>query len=123
MKRMHGDLDEAFARLAAYFGVLAEANRLKIMHALCEGERTVGQVIEQTGLTQTNVSRHLSLMHLHGVVLRRREGKQIHYRIADQTMPELCGAVCTRIANDTRQRGPLQRQLRKLVAAVEKHAA
>lgn len=48
-------------------------------------ERTVNRIIAETGITQTNVSRHLALTHRHGVLERRREGNQIHYRIADET--------------------------------------
>ncbi len=117
------ELDDVFVKVADYFAVLSEPNRLKIMHALCEGERSVGQVLERTGLSQTNASRHLGLMRLHGLVSARRDGKQIHYRIADDTMPQLCRAVCRRIAAAVDQRGPLKRQLMKLVAAADRHAA
>jgi DNA-binding transcriptional ArsR family regulator len=123
MKAQANELDEMYDKVAAYFAVLAEPNRLKIMHALCEGERTVGRIVEESGVSQTGVSRHLALMHLHGLVTRRREGKQIHYRIADQTMPQLCRAVCARMAGAMRPRRPLQRQLMKLVAAADRHAA
>ena len=43
------------------------------MHALCLGERTVTQIVGRTGASQTNVSRHLGLMHRHGMVARRKE--------------------------------------------------
>ena len=100
------DLDPVFNTVAGYFGVLAEPTRLKIMHALCLGEKTVNRIVEETGATQTNVSRHLGLMHRHHVVARRKEGTQVFYRVADPTMVELCRSVCSRIAVTTEQRRP-----------------
>jgi DNA-binding transcriptional ArsR family regulator len=115
--------DAAFSTVARFFAVLAEPNRLKIMHALCDGERSVNRIVADTGLSQTNVSRHLALMHRHGVLARRRDGNQIHYRIADEALPELCRAVCLRMARAMDERRPLRRQLLKLIPAPTKRAA
>jgi len=117
------ELDPVFSTVAAYFGVLAEPTRLKIMHALCLGEKSVSQIVAATGATQTNISRHLGLMHRHGVVARRKDGTQVIYSVADQTMVELCRSVCTRIAGSIDERRPLRRQLLKLLPASRKRAA
>ena len=117
------ELDEVLGAVAGYFAVLADANRLKIMHALCDGERSVGEIVRTTGIAQTNVSRHLSLMRLKGTVSRRRDGKQIRYRITDDTMPELCRTVCARMATALDERRPLKRGLMRLVEQAGKHAA
>ena len=117
------ELDPVFDAVAAYFSVLSEPTRLKIMHAVCNGERTVTQIVAETGATQTNVSRHLGLMHRHGVLVRRRDGNQIHYRVADATMVELCRTVCNRIAGTIDERRPLRRQLLRLLPAPKKRAA
>jgi DNA-binding transcriptional ArsR family regulator len=116
-------LDAAFSTVAGFFAILAEPNRLKIMHALCDGERSVNRIVADSGMTQTNVSRHLALMHRHGVLARRRDGNQIHYRIADDTMPELCRAVCLRMARTMDESRPLRRQLLKLIPPPKKRAA
>ncbi|HYT86428.1 MAG TPA: metalloregulator ArsR/SmtB family transcription factor [Burkholderiales bacterium] len=117
------ELDPVFNTVAGYFGVLAEPTRLKIMHALCLGEKTVNQVVEETGATQTNVSRHLALMHRHGVVTRRKEGTQVFYNVADPTMVELCRSVCNRIAITIDERRPLRKQMQKFLPAPKKRAA
>ena len=117
------ELDPVFDAVAAYFSVLSEPTRLKIMHAVCTGEKTVSQIVAETGATQTNVSRHLGLMHRHGVLARRRDGTQIHYRVADPTMVELCRIVCNRIAARIDERRPLKRQFLKLIPAPKKRAA
>lgn len=117
------ELDPVFSAVAAYFSVLSEPTRLKIMHAVCTGEKTVSQIVALTGATQTNVSRHLGLMHRQGVLTRRRDGNQIHYCVADPTMIELCRTVCNRIAGTIDERRPLRRQLLRLIPASKKRAA
>ena len=117
------ELDAVFDSVAAYFSVLSEPTRLKIMHAVCDAEQTVSQIVATTGATQTNVSRHLGLMYRHGVLARRREGNQIYYRVADETMIELCRSVCNRIASTIDERQPLRRQFLKLLPAAKKRAA
>ena len=109
------ELDPVFNTVAAYFAVLSEPTRLKIMHAVCLGEKTVSQIVEETGATQTNVSRHLGLMHRSSVLARRKEGNQVFYSVADQTMVELCRSVCTRIASTIDERRPMKRQLLRLL--------
>lgn len=116
-------LDPVFSTVAGYFGVLAEPTRLKIMHALCLGEKTVTQVVEQTGATQTNVSRHLGLMHRHGMVARRKEGTLVFYSVADPVMIELCREVCNRIAATMEARRPLKKQFSRVLPAPRKRAA
>ena len=77
------ELDPVFDAVAAYFSVLSEPTRLRIMHAICEIEKPVAQIVEELAATQTNVSRHLSLMYRAGVLTRRKEGNQVYYRVAD----------------------------------------
>jgi DNA-binding transcriptional ArsR family regulator len=117
------ELDPVFNTVAGYFGVLAEPTRLKIMHALCLGEKTVNRIVEETGATQTNVSRHLGLMHRHHVVTRRKEGTQVFYSVADPIMVELCRSVCGRIATTIEERRPLKKQILKVLPAPKKRAA
>ena len=117
------ELDQVFDTVAAYFSVLSEPTRLKIMHAVCDAEQTVSQIVIATGGTQTNISRHLGLMYRQGVLLRRRDGNQIFYRVADETMVELCRSVCNRIATTIDERKPLKRQLLKLLPSAKERAA
>ncbi len=87
-----------FERASAYFALLSEASRLRIIQTICYQERSVQEVVAQTGLPQPNVSRHLSLLHRSGVLSRRREGTSVFYRVSDQTLTDLCRLVCVRMA-------------------------
>ena len=95
---MEPELERLFQTVSGYFALLAEPTRLKILNSLCEGERSVSDIVARTGATQTNVSRHLNLMFSRGVLNRRREGAMTMYSIADQNMVELCRTACVQIA-------------------------
>lgn len=87
--------DEAIEMIAARFRVLSEPMRLKILHTLGDAEMSVGELVDTVGGSQANVSKHLGLMFEAGLVARRREGVTIYYRIADETIFELCETVCS----------------------------
>jgi len=108
-------LSDAFDAVASYFSVLSEPTRLRIMHSICETEKTVSQIVDEIGATQTNVSRHLGLMHRAGVLARRKEGNQVYYRAADMAMVELCRGVCKRISEQVDKKIPLRRDLLRLL--------
>ncbi len=91
------DLHEVFESVARYFSVLGEPTRLRILHALCQEEKCVNDIIKVTGLAQANVSRHLGLMYQAGMLSRRREGTQIFYKVADPLYVELCRSVTTQL--------------------------
>jgi DNA-binding transcriptional ArsR family regulator len=110
------DLDRVFAVVARYFGVLSEPTRLRIMHTICQEERSVTAIVAATGFTQTNVSRHLALMHSVGVVSRRREGNVVYYQITDPEFIEICRTVCVRIAGQIDDQKPLKEDLLQFAA-------
>jgi DNA-binding transcriptional ArsR family regulator len=93
------DLDRVFERVSNYFGLLSEPTRLKILHALCDGERPVNAIVEIVGSSQTNVSRHLGAMYRAGILARRKDSNQVFYSIADQGAVDLCRTVCIQIAS------------------------
>ena len=117
------ELDPVFDAVASYFSVLSEPTRLRIMHSICETEKTVSQIVEDVGATQTNASRHLSLMHRAGVLARRKEGNLVYYRVADVAMVEICRTVCNQIAGSLDDKKPLRRELLRLMPALKKRAA
>ncbi|WP_229426860.1 ArsR/SmtB family transcription factor [Massilia atriviolacea] len=100
---MDQDLDseqmsEVFEEVSNYFALLSEPTRLKILHALCHGERTVGAIVGDIGATQANVSRQLNMLYRARILGRRKEGAQVYYRIEDQNTIALCRTVCSQMA-------------------------
>ena len=117
------ELDDVFEAVATYFSVMSEPTRLKIIHAICQEERSVNQIVEELGATQTNVSRHLGLMYRSGVISRRKEGNQVFYRIADPAMVEICRTVCIQIAGQIDEQQPMRKGLLKILPGRRNAAA
>ncbi|HEU5183802.1 MAG TPA: metalloregulator ArsR/SmtB family transcription factor, partial [Gemmatimonadaceae bacterium] len=65
---------ELLAIVAERFKAIGEPVRLQILNALRDGEMTVTELVDETGLGQGNVSKHLQLLHGLGFVTRRKEG-------------------------------------------------
>jgi len=90
--------DAVFDSVAELFAVLSTPIRLKIISALCDGEKSVSQLLAEIDTTQPNMSQHLATLYRAGVLGRRREGTQIRYRLQNERMATLCRAVCTQVA-------------------------
>ena len=90
----------ALEQVAARFRMLAEPMRLRLLNELRAGERTVTQLVEATGAGQANVSKHLGLLADAGMVARRKEGLNVFYFIADESLFELCDLVCSRLQKE-----------------------
>lgn len=90
--------DRSLEYVAKYFKALAEPTRLKILNALRDGEKNVGQLTEMSGCTQANISKHLSLLSQYELVKRESRGNCVFYSIADPGIYELCELVCGQIA-------------------------
>jgi DNA-binding transcriptional ArsR family regulator len=86
------------------FKTLAEPMRLELLHALKGGEKTVSELVEETGAGQANVSKHLGLLHRHGWVERRKNGLNVYYSISDPMVFELCELVCASLEAEVEAR-------------------
>ena len=86
---------EAIELIAARFHALGEVSRLKLIVAVGNGEKNVSQLVEATGLSQANVSRHLQTLTDAGILVRRKEGVCVFYSTADPTVFDLCEVVGT----------------------------
>ena len=97
----HTESDEVFELAAETFKAMAAPMRLKIISALCNGEKNVSELLAEINTTQPNMSQHLNTLYQAGVLGKRRDGVQIFYRIINERVVTLCRAVCMQIAIDT----------------------
>jgi DNA-binding transcriptional ArsR family regulator len=68
------------ARIATLFRVLGDTSRCRLVYALLRrDEIRVGELADHLGMSESNVSHHLSVLRAHGLVRFRREGKQVFY--------------------------------------------
>jgi DNA-binding transcriptional ArsR family regulator len=96
--------------VAERFRALAEPARLRVMNALRDGERTVGELADEAELSIANVSKHLQVLHGAGFVSRRKEGLHVFYGLADDDVFQLCDIMCGRLETEAAAR-------RKVLAA------
>ncbi len=87
--------NEALDLIAARFKVLAEPLRLRILHALQDGEKSVNELSESVGASQPNVSKHLRILQEAGILNRRQKGNAVYYSVADESIFQLCEVVCS----------------------------
>lgn len=92
--------NEVFERAAELFGLLSTPIRLRIISELCNCEKNVGQLLGNIEVAQPNMSQHLNMLYRAGVVAKRRQGAQVFYRIADESVALVCRAVCTQVAGE-----------------------
>ena len=85
---------ETMQMVADRFKVMSDVMRLRILSSLQEGELSVSEVVEKTGASQPNVSKHLKILLASGLVSRRQEGNSALYSIADESIFSLCELVC-----------------------------
>lgn len=90
-------------QVAAYFSILSEPMRLKILNLLRDGEKCVQDLVEATATSQANVSKHLKVMLQAGMLARRCEGTAAYYSVTDDLTYELCTLVCDRLATRIEQ--------------------
>ena len=84
--------------VAEQLKVLSNPDRLKILCTLVDGEMNVQTIEQKTDIHQPTLSQQLTVLRKSEMVLTRREGKQIFYRIADERvlviMQTLYGLYC-----------------------------
>lgn len=93
--------EEVFEKAADLFRVMSAPMRLRIISALCNGEKNVGELLAEIDTTQPNMSQHLNTLYQAGVLGKRREGVQIYYRISNERVVTLCRSVCVQIASES----------------------
>ena len=94
----NSEADLVFESAAELFGLLSTPVRLKIISAVCNGERNVSDLLAQIDTTLPNMSQHLATLYRAGVLGKRREGTQIYYKLQSERVATLCRAVCTQVA-------------------------
>ncbi|WP_017301592.1 ArsR/SmtB family transcription factor [Nodosilinea nodulosa] len=88
----------ALAPVADYFKVLSELSRLQVLCSLRSGSKNVTEIIEETGLGQANVSKHLKILAQAGIVSRTPQGVSVYYEIAEPFIFDLCELVGDRLS-------------------------
>lgn len=85
--------DRVFDELAVVGKAFGSAKRLELVELLAQGERTVDGLARAAGMGVSTVSAHLQVLKLAALVLTRREGTKVHYRLAGDDVAQLYAAM------------------------------
>jgi DNA-binding transcriptional ArsR family regulator len=99
-------MDELTTLQAEVLKTLASPRRLAILHRLADGPCGVGVLADELRVSQPNVSQHLAVLRTAGLVEAERDGREMHYRLADPDVTRACQIM----------RGVLERRLVRLAA-------
>src|SRR3569833_3372742 len=80
-------------RATAMLRTLTHEARLLVLCELVGGERSAGELVERSGLSQSALSQHLARLRDEGLVATRRESQTIYYRIADPNAARVLGTL------------------------------
>jgi len=74
---------------ARLFRGFADSSRLSILEVLRVGEMTVGEIVDATDLSQSNISNHLACLRDCGLVASEQDGRFVRYRLSDVRVERL----------------------------------
>lgn len=93
-RRCGADPESPYVELAVeVFAMLADATRVRIVLALRDGERSVGEIAEAVGKAPAGVSQHLAKLRLARMVRTRQEGTRVFYSLADEHARDLVSSA------------------------------
>jgi len=88
------DMTDAGAILTANaLKAMAHPLRWKILCTLGDKEMSVGEIVEQTGTTQSNISQHLDQLKNKHILASRKEANRVYYRIRNKQLLTLIGTM------------------------------
>ena len=87
---------------AKLFRGFSDPSRLSILDALRGGALTVTEIVEATGLTQSNVSNHLACLRDCGLVVTEQEGRFVYYQLSDKRVGKLLNLADELLADVTK---------------------
>ncbi len=103
--------DEVLELIAQRLKIMSEANRLKILQILKEGEMSVGEIAESTGMKHGTASANLVALQRGGLVNSRREGTKMLYRISSDMVFRICDVVCESLKDEFEQLDEMKRSM------------
>jgi DNA-binding transcriptional ArsR family regulator len=94
--------------------IFSNAKRLEIIDSLKDKEMSASELIARIGLSKANLSQHMSVLKLKGVILTRREGVNIYYRIANPKILQACYLIREILFEQFQEKGKMVSGLRHI---------
>ena len=94
---------------------LANPIRLAILHTLRDGEKSVNELTEILGISQSNLSQHLALMRQKGILKTRKQGTSIFYSVTNPKINQACDMVREVLLDQLKQKQEFANTFSKVV--------
>jgi DNA-binding transcriptional ArsR family regulator len=93
--------DQIINEVSEIFGALADVSRLKILRTLLDAGEPLSQgaLVERTGLSQANASKHLSHLVRVGLVTREPDGNTVYFQPVMPLVGNVCEIVCGHVTD------------------------
>jgi len=105
-------LDKIYELHADICKIFSNSKRLEIINTLKDKELSAGELIETIGLSKANLSQHMSVLRSKGVILTRRDGVNIYYRIANPKILQACHLMREVLLEQFQEKGKFVSSLR-----------
>ncbi len=96
---------DIFEHHADFCKTMANPKRLRIIALLGQGEQSVGQIAEAIKAPLPNVSQHLTVLKSQLLVLSRKEGQTVYYRLSDRRIVQACTLIRAVLLDQMKARG------------------
>ena len=107
-------MEKIFELHADVCKVFSNTKRLEILNTLRDKEITASELIEKIGFSKANLSQHMSILKSKGVVLTRREGVNIYYRISNSKIIQACDLMREVLLEQLQEKGKMVAGLRRI---------
>ncbi len=94
--------------------IFSNSKRLEIINTLKDKELSAGELIEKIGLSKANLSQHMSVLRSKGVILTRRDGVNVYYRIANPKILQACHLMREVLLEQFQEKGKIVSSLRQI---------
>ncbi len=101
--------DRIYAYHAEMCKVFSHPKRLELIDVLRDREMTVNELAERLGLAPANLSQHLAMMRERHILVARKEGNLVYYRIANPKLLQACDMLREMLFEQIRQDAALIR--------------
>lgn len=96
-----------YQRKAEFLKALAHPLRIRVLELLAQGERSVGDLIQQTGAEPSHLSQQLGVLRSAAVLVSRREGSNVYYHVRDPRIFQLLATAKEILSSSLEESGEL----------------
>jgi len=104
-------MKELFEKHAELCKTLSNAKRLEIINLLRDRERSVNELVRLAKTPQSNISQHLAMLRKMGIVLTKRKGKNIYYKLVYPEMIKACDIIKNILLKQLKKNGNLVKEI------------